>query len=177
MVTTDADRSFSVFCTQHTPWRHHMIPGYLSREVNARTVLPISDYARGGLTRFEIIVYGTLIRPRSPRGGAEMAGRPALTEMHMDYLRACADDSIKALSGLPLAKIRQCRADAGVEVDANGWARPPAQHRPGPDRLGNKCMPGTAELPSCCRLQPDGSAEVPYWLPPRQSQPWPISAG
>jgi hypothetical protein len=150
MVTVDADRSFSVFCKQQTPWRHHMIPGYLSREVNARTVLPVSDYARRGLTRFEIIVYGTLIRPRSRRRGTEEAGRLGLTEQHMNYLRARADNGMRPLSGLRLAKLRQRSAPAVHRV------KPRSDHPADRQSGGNRAIFETL----------DRAGGFPTWLPP-----------
>jgi hypothetical protein len=41
IFTADADRSSSVFFTQHHSEAASLIPGYLSREANARTVLPV----------------------------------------------------------------------------------------------------------------------------------------
>lgn len=101
IFATDADRSSSVSFTQHHSEAASLIPGYLSREANARTVLPNSDYARGELTRLEIKVYGSLTGPTTTRAGA-----PNLPD-GMPVTRRCELCDTAPLSRHQLAKIRR----------------------------------------------------------------------
>lgn len=151
MITVDADRSFSVLVTQLTPRRHHMIPGYLSREVNARTVLPFSDYARGGLTRFEIIVYGTLtpLEDRIDMGTTRRRDQD-LPEC-MRVTRGHAQTASSPLSGRRLAKIRQAGANSGARPGSQPIRKD--QRQRAATRCGRDPDAGAADLPSCCRLR------------------------
>ncbi len=119
------------------------IPGYLSREVNTRTVLLVSHYARGGLTRLEAIVYGSLTGAAVPRRRGRLAWQRSIAGL-------CPSSGMPPSSDRQLAKIRHsglaepvccarvCRSDCArrsgaVVITIGNWTR--SDRRQPPDWL------------------------------------------